>query len=145
MQRIPARRGSTLVEQLAVIMLVGILLAVAVGSGSRLLARAAVSAAAREASDAFAAARDHAVATGTRTAVRLSAGEARLVVHAAHDTIARHPLGAIHGVSIEASRDSMAYAPSGLGWGASNLRLLIRRGAAAETVTVSRLGRVRRS
>jgi len=38
----------------------------------------------------------------------------------------------------------MAYAPNGLGYGASNLTVVLRRGSAAETIFVSRLGRVRR-
>jgi len=38
----------------------------------------------------------------------------------------------------------MAYAPNGLGYGASNLTLVLRRGERAETLVVSRLGRVRR-
>jgi len=38
----------------------------------------------------------------------------------------------------------MAYAASGLGYGASNLRVIVRRGASADTITVSRLGRVKR-
>jgi hypothetical protein len=42
------------------------------------------------------------------------------------------------------TRDSIAFYPSGLGYGAANTRLIVSRGAAAETVTVSRAGRVRR-
>jgi hypothetical protein len=37
----------------------------------------------------------------------------------------------------------MAFGASGLGYGAANLRVVVRRGAASETVYVSRLGRVR--
>ena len=49
-----------------------------------------------------------------------------------------------HGVTLSATRDSMAYAPNGLGYGASNLSIIVRRGAVTDTVVVSRLGRVRR-
>ena len=138
------RPGTTFIELLVVLTLLGVLLAIAVTTGSAQIHRAAVHSAAREATDAFAAARDHALAHGTRSAVRINSANARLVVHSGSDTLARHLLGDVHRVQIESSRDSMAYAPSGLGWGAANLRLVIRRGAAAETVTVSRLGRVRR-
>jgi hypothetical protein len=67
-----------------------------------------------------------------------------VTVRAGADTILRRRLGAVHGVTLSATRDSMAYAPSGMGYGAGNLRLVLRRRAAAETVFVSRLGRVRR-
>ena len=144
MQPLRSRQGTTLIEQLIAITLLGILLAVAVRSGIGLLDKAAARAAAREASDAFAAARDHAVAYGVRTAVHINTVEDRVVIHALTDTIARLFPGKTYHVQLEASRDSMAYAPSGLGWGASNLRLVMKRGAAAETLTVSRLGRVRR-
>ena len=59
-------------------------------------------------------------------------------------TISHRRLGSSHGVSLSSSRDSMAYAPNGLGHGASNLTVVLRRGSAAETLFVSRLGRVRR-
>jgi hypothetical protein len=55
----------------------------------------------------------------------------------------RRDLRSVFGVRLSASRDSMAYDARGLGLGAANLSLVIRRGAAAETVFVSRLGRVR--
>jgi type II secretory pathway pseudopilin PulG len=136
------RTGTTFIEQLAVLTLFGVLFAIAVRSGSSLFDQAAVSSASRAAADAFAAARDHAVSAGERVAVRID--DARLVVHTNSDTLSKHPLGDNYRVTLESSPDSMAYAASGLGWGASNLRLVVRRRAAAETLTVSRLGRVRR-
>lgn len=138
------RHGTTFIEQLIILTLLGLLLAVSITTGTRLLDRAAVNAASRDAADAIATARDHATTAGLRTAVQISESEKRLVVHAGTDTVLRKPLGDTHGVTLESSRDSMAYAPSGIGWGASNLRLIIQRGAAADTLTVSRLGRVRR-
>jgi hypothetical protein len=37
----------------------------------------------------------------------------------------------------------MVYDPRGLGFGAANLSLVLSRGDAADTLTVSRLGRVK--
>jgi hypothetical protein len=47
-------------------------------------------------------------------------------------------------VRLSTSRDSIAFDVRGLGYGAANLTLVARRGSAAETLVVSRLGRVRR-
>jgi hypothetical protein len=66
-----------------------------------------------------------------------------VVVHAGADTLRRLHLRARHGVRLSASRDTMAYAPPGVGHGAANLRVILTRGRAADTVVVSRLGRVR--
>jgi hypothetical protein len=93
---------------------------------------------------AFALARRWSLSRASRTAIAIDTFTATLVVRSYSDTIARRRLGDSHGVSMWSSRDSMAYAPNGLGYGASNLTLVLRRGAAVETVSVSRLGRVRR-
>ena len=137
------RSGTTLVEQTVIITILGVLAALAIHSISQQLDRLAVRSAAREARDVFAAAREFAVARGVRTAVQIDPPFAELSAHAAADTILRRPLGDLHGVILSTSRDSMAYSPSGLGYGASNLRIIVVKRAAAETVTVSRLGRVR--
>jgi prepilin-type N-terminal cleavage/methylation domain-containing protein len=82
-----------------------------------------------------------------RTSVRSAALDtvaATLTVRSYSDTIARRNLASSHGVTLSASRDSMAYTPNGLGYGASNLTIVVRRGLAAESIFVSRLGRVRR-
>lgn len=125
-------------------MLSGVVLAVSVLGGARLLDAAAVRNSASEIADLFAIARDQALATGTRTAVHIDMANGRLVVHADIDTLIRLELALHRAVTVWASRDSMAYAASGLGYGASNLRVIVQRGRSADTVTVSRLGRVKR-
>jgi hypothetical protein len=74
--------------------------------------------------------------------VTVQPASARLVVHAGADTLRGASWRAL-GVTVEATRDSLAYGPDGLGVGAANLRLILRRGGAADTLSVSRLGRVR--
>jgi hypothetical protein len=137
------RRGATLIEQLGLLTLTGILMAMTLASGASVLAALDVTMATRETVDLLALARDHAVATGQRTAVRFLAAEARVVVHAGADTVAA---GDFHGSGLimQATRDSLSYGPSGLGVGAANLRVIITRGPHADTITVSRLGRVQR-
>jgi hypothetical protein len=104
---------------------------------------AAVRAAGAELRAAFAAARALAALRGARTAVRLDPAAGTAVVHAGADTVRRLALAARHGVRLAATRDSMSYLPPGLGAGAANLRVVLARGRAADTVVVSRLGRVR--
>ena len=138
------RHGSTLIEQVILLAVLGVVTAVGVVGGSRLLDTATVHGATREVAELFSLARDRAMATGTLTAVQLDAVRARVVVHSGTDTLARLDLRRQHAVRLEATRDSMAYLSSGLGYGAANLRVIISRGASHDTLTVSRLGRVRR-
>ena len=92
----------------------------------------------------FALARRWSLSRSSRTAITFDTVAATLTVRSYSDIIARRNLASSHGVTFSASRDSMAYTPNGLGYGASNLTIVVRRGAAAESVYVSRLGRVRR-
>lgn len=137
------RRGATLIEQLWLLVLMGGIAALAMSSGSAVFAALDVAMAAQETVDLLALARDHAIATGERTAVRFDVAGTRVVVHVGPDTMA---VGDFHGsgLTLEATRDSLSYAPSGLGVGAANLRLVLKRSARADTITVSRLGRVQR-
>jgi Tfp pilus assembly protein FimT len=135
------RRGTTTIEQLVTMTILAIVATIAVVGGAPVLDAAAVEAAAQQTTTLFALARDHALATGTTTAVRIEGPTQRLIVHAARDTIAIARFTESH-VRLDASRDSMAYGPSGLGTGAANLRLTLTRGRRADTITVSRLGRV---
>lgn len=134
------RHGVTLPEQMVVLAMTGVLLALGIAAGLPLLDALAVETASQEVADLLGAARDHAFTTQTRTAVRFDGAARRVVVHTGTDTVAHTVLAA--GVRLESTRDSMAYAPSGLGYGAANLRIVVSRGRSADTITVSRLGRV---
>jgi type II secretory pathway pseudopilin PulG len=46
---------------------------------------------------------------------------------------------------VAVSQETITFSPLGLGFGASNSRIVFSRGAAAETITVSRTARLRRS
>jgi hypothetical protein len=69
----------------------------------------------------------------------------RGAVEARLDTsvLLRRDLAGAYGVRISASRDSMAFDARGLGLGAADLSLVARRGRAADTLFLSRLGRIR--
>ena len=138
------RRGATLPELVIVLSTIGLVTTIAVSRLGALRDRMSVRAAAGETFATFALARRWSLSRATRTAIAIDTATASLTVQSFTDTIAHRRLGASHGVSMSATRDSMAYAPNGLGYGASNLGLVLRRGGAAETVFVSRLGRVRR-
>ena len=138
------RRGTTLPELIVVITVLGILATIAITRTTRLGDGIRVRAAATETVATFALARRWALSRATRTAIAIDTARSALTVRSYTDTIARRLLGSSHGVAVWATRDSMAYAPNGLGYGASNLTLVLSRGAAAETILVSRLGRVRR-
>lgn len=138
------RTGITLIDQLLVLIISAILLAIAGLRLSTFRDALAVRAAREAVRDAFALARQHAISSGQRTAVRLStAGQSAVMVHSHTDTLQRLALGERHGITLGATRDSMAYLPSGLGYGAANLRVTFQRGERADTLFVSRLGRVR--
>jgi hypothetical protein len=129
-------------EQLAVLAVTGILLALAIAPGLPLLDRIAVATAAQDIVDLLGTAREIALARQQLTAVHIAPVARQLVVQSGGDTLARTVLP--DGVRLESTRDSLAYAPNGLGYGAANLRVIVRRGDSADTITVSRLGRVSR-
>ena len=137
------RAGLTLPEALIALAIAAILAALAFRGATSILDGARARSAATEVRAALALARRSAVLRGERVAVRFDSGLAAVGVHVRGDTLLSRPLGLLHGVRLQASRESTAYGGDGLGFGAANLRVVVRRGSAAETVTVSRAGRVR--
>lgn len=124
--------------------LIAIVSAMAVPSIAQARDRAAVHGATSALVSALADARHQALRWQRRTAIRFDTSNGLAVVHAGTDTVALLPLRTLFNVSLQATRDSIAFYPTGLGYGAANTRLVVLRGASAETVTVSRAGRVRR-
>ena len=134
------RRGATLLELLAVLAILGTLSAISIASLRHVLHAATLRSAMGELGAAFSTARGVALATGGAS-VHLSATDVQ--VRAGGTVRLERDLATLYGVTLAASRDSMAYSATGMGFGAANLRVVVRRGALADTLTVSRLGRVR--
>ena len=140
------RRGFTLPELLSVIAIVGILLSIVTPPLERALDQAAV----REGVDRFAelhaTTRQLAIARGALARLELDAPArtATLSVRrtaVAWDTVGRYTLGT---ASLTCTNPTIVFGPLGLGYGTSNTRVIFARGAAADTVTTSRTGRLRR-
>ncbi|MBL8961295.1 MAG: prepilin-type N-terminal cleavage/methylation domain-containing protein [Gemmatimonadetes bacterium] len=138
------RPGVSLPELLLALVLLGLAAVVALPPFRAAQDRLAAEGAAAQSVRAMLDARDHAVRRSHRTALLMDTAGARLSIVAGTETVAVHDLGAVFGVRLSTTRDSIAWSPVGLGYGAANARLIVARGLATETVTVSRLGRVRR-
>jgi type II secretory pathway pseudopilin PulG len=138
------RRGTSLIELMIMLVIVGAMLAIALPPTATALDRAAVRAASRDVETLFAAARDDALARGTSVWVVLdSTADAVGLRVQGHGTRLRR-LGSIYGIALHFTRDSMSYDARGLGRGAANLTVVVTRGRASDSLVVSRLGRVRR-
>ena len=138
------RVGFTILEVLLVVTIIGVLTGVAIPRTRYALDRIAVNNAASDAAALLELARHLAMTRGERVSVDIDSAPARLTVRSGVDTIRRRDEKAIHGVRFAPSRSPVVYSQLGMGSGVSNLTLVVTRGSAAETVTVSRLGRVRR-
>lgn len=102
--------------------------------------------AAREITTALAIARHSAAMRGTRVRLRIAADSLRLEGLGSDGWEAwwGAPGPARLGVRLTISNPTVVFGPTGIGWGASNTSIGLRRGSQAETITVSRVGRVKR-
>jgi prepilin-type N-terminal cleavage/methylation domain-containing protein len=137
------RPGFTLLELVIVVTISGLLLAIAVPRARAALDGVSVRSAAGDVIATMSYAR--AVAQAGDGLITVRVDSATGVVSVRRGSIVLHSRGVAHahGVRLGATRDSLTYDPRGLGRGAANLSVVIRRGSAVETVFVSRLGRVR--
>jgi prepilin-type N-terminal cleavage/methylation domain-containing protein len=138
------RRGITILEMLTVLAILGIVLLVTtprvVGWRDSLLTQRA----ARELAMFYSRARLGAVFRARRVRIEFSQDSLWAVFEGPSDSaFLRHPGPGRHGVSLAASRRVIRLAPTGIGWGPANTKLVLRRGAAAESLTTSRLGRLK--
>jgi prepilin-type N-terminal cleavage/methylation domain-containing protein len=137
------RLAFTLLELVIVLSLIGLLMALAVPRFSAMRDGASVRAAMADLSAVFSMARQSAITRRTTVAVVLDTTLGTVELHAASRSFARHDLHAAFGIVLGANRDSAVYDSRGLGYAVSNLTVTVRRGAIVDTLTMSRLGRVR--
>jgi prepilin-type N-terminal cleavage/methylation domain-containing protein len=138
-------RGLTLLELLIAMILVGLVAALGFPSLARQIDRLSVRRAAVEVSATYRTARLWAVYHRSRVRIEFSASWLRGVAEGTADSVfLQVPGPARHGVRLTASRPAIRIGPTGIGWGAANTKIVLQRGAVAESLATSRLGRLRR-
>ncbi len=138
------RRGMTAIELAITLSVIAVVLGFVVPSVARFRDGIAVRNASAEAVAAFAVARQSAIVRGARAHLAIDNPPGHITVSIGGESIMRRDLESSYGISLVTTRDSTAYSALGLGHGVANLRMVIEKGRVAETIFVSREGRVRR-
>jgi prepilin-type N-terminal cleavage/methylation domain-containing protein len=139
----PVRHGFTLIETVAVLVISGTLLSIAVPRLAGLRDAAAVRGAMSDLGSVFTLARQTAVTRRATVAIVIDTTAGEVILRSQGQTFLRHGLQTSYGVRVSSNRDSAVYDPRGLAYGLSNLSISVRRGNFSDTLTMSRLGRVR--
>ena len=140
------RRGFTLTEMVVVLAVMALLTTIVVSRLVPLVDWIAADGAARDMTTALAVTRTAAVLRGVRARLRIAADSLRIDREGAAgwEPYARWAGPASAGVSLTVSNSEVVFSPLGIAWGLGNTRIVLRRGSQVETITTSRLGRVRR-
>jgi Tfp pilus assembly protein FimT len=134
----------TLTELMTVLAIIGIVTAVTMPRVVSWTDRAAVRRAAGEVAAFYHRARLEAMVRGARVRVEVRADSLRAVLEDGSEVVLLARSGpSRHDVAFAASRSVIRIHPNGLGAGGANTKLVMWRGAAAESLTTSRLGRLR--
>lgn len=123
--------------------MISIISAMAYPAMNRLLDGIHVRGTATEIHSLFTAARHYAITRSERITIEIDTARAAIAMIAGTDTLRTRTFLDTHGVMLSANRASFTYSPIGVGYGAGNMTLIVRRNARIDSVFVSRLGRVR--
>lgn len=136
------RRAGTLVELVLTLVMMGVIAAISIPNLQTIADRMSVRAATQDVVLGLWAARNVAAMRGDYASFVVDGKSGRVQVVVGADTVFARELTLKRGVTVRVTRDSITYAPTGLGYGAANTRIIVSRGRRADTVTTSRLGRV---
>ena len=139
------RRGFTLAELVLTCTFLGLVVGIAIPRVGDMLDRLRVTQAGHEVAGALTLGRAAAIRRADYASVIVDESRGSIRVESGSDTLFHRALRDLHRVQLRASNDTIIYAPSGFGYGISNSTIVVSLKARAETVTVSRLGRMRRS
>ena len=137
------RHAFTIIELTVTICILGVISAIAMPSVGKLLDSIHVRGAVLEIESLFSGARHIAIARSAQTTVDIDTVDQAIYVSIGVDTLRKREIGKDHGVRLSATRVRMSYSATGMGYGAANLSVSVRRSSFVDTVFVSRLGRVR--
>jgi len=138
-------KGFTLLEMIVVTVIAALLLAFWVPRAARLMDWIETERAVRDVTTALAIGRHGAVLQATRARIIFATDTLRIDRWGTEgwEPWWRTPGPASHGVLLEVSNPVVIFGPTGMGWGVSNTKIVLRRGSQAETITLSRVGRVK--
>lgn len=137
------RHAFTLIELTVTLCILSILSAIVVPQAGRVLDGIHVRGAVIEIESLFSTARHIAIARGAQTTVEIDTVAQAIYVSAGGGKLRDAKIGADHDVRLSTTRSGMSYSVTGMGYGAANLSVVVRRNSVADTVFVSRLGRLR--
>ena len=137
------RRAFTIVELTVTICILGVISAIAMPSVGKMLDSIHVRGAVLEIESLFSGARHIAIARSAQATVDIDTVDQAIYVSVGVDTLRKREIGKDHGVRLSATRVRMSYSATGMGYGAANLSVFVRRSSFVDTVFVSRLGRLR--
>ena len=127
------------------IAIIGLVGTFALPRWSRWSDRFATDRAAREVASFYGSARFAAIQRSTRVRMQFSTDSLVAIYEGVRDSTFLWWPGPVHlGVVLRASRAVIRVYPNGIGLGAANTKIVVSRGAAAESLTTSRLGRIKR-
>ena len=139
-------KGFSLIELMIVICIAGLLAAFGFPRAARLMDWLATEKATRDVTTAIAVGRHGAVLQATRARITIAADTLRIdrLGATGWEPWWRLPGPNSLGVELRVSNPIVVFGPTGMGWGVSNTKIELRRGSQVETITLSRLGRVKR-
>jgi Tfp pilus assembly protein FimT len=132
-----------IIELTVALAIAAILSAIALPRASAFLDSMEVRGAVTEIDALFSLARHFAIARAVQASLDIDPARGVVSVHVGADTIRKREVEEAHGVRLQSTRTSITYSQTGIGYGAGNLSLIVTRNLAADTIFVSRLGRVR--
>ena len=135
--------GATLVELTITFSVLGVLMAIAVPRSAHVVERLTVRAASQDVLFLIAAARNAATRRGDYASFVADPRTGKVRVVSNGVTLLERAVADSRGVKLEATRESITFAPTGVGWGAANTTIVVSRGSRSDTIVTSRLGRVR--
>ncbi len=140
------RRGVTLAELTVVLTILAVVMAVTLPRLAGIRDWIAVNAAAQDVTTSIAVARNAAIMQGVRSRAVIAPDSLRIDRWQGDSwgPVHRWPGPSQHGVTLAVTNPVIVFDPIGLGWGVSNTRIDLQRGDRLETITVSRVGRVKR-
>lgn len=141
--KVKHRGAATIIELAIVLSVSSALCAIALPRAAGFIDSIEVRGAVTEIESLFSLARHAAIARGSQSVVDIDEAAGIFSVRVGSEVIRSRDVGAAHGVTVSSGRTSMTYSPIGVGYGAANFSLSVARGSAADTIVISRLGRVR--